>query len=311
MTLDGPTDNALNTELLNAELPDARFVDTDYLTWLYDENPLGPGFCGNGDEDGRRMAHYAVVAQEYRDRDGPAKMVFSLNAVTRSGGQRRGWMTRLGEQIYAEAQAWGALGVIGVSNVNSTPPVVRRLGFRLMGPLPVKVAVPGRPAAEVDHHRVDREYLQSITFGEVAAGLDDQPVERWTNRLTPEYLRWRLSAPNMASPYWVHVTPQLVAVSAVDSIKGFRFPVVLKLAVRGEADRVHSASALVGAICAFHRVPFAIYAGFNRRIRVPGIRPPRRVQPVPLNLIYKGLSDRAPNTSFGLDTFEFLDMDAY
>ena len=305
------SDHALNTELLNAELPDERFVDTEYLRWLYDENPLGPGFCGNGEDDGRRVAHYAVVAQEYRDREGPAKMAFSLNAVTRSGGQRRGWMTRLGEQIYEEARQWGALGVIGVSNVNSTPPVVRRLGFRLMGPLPVKVALPGRPANRIEHLRVDPEFLAGDRFAEVAGGLDEQPAERWTNRLTPPYLRWRLAAPNMASPYWVHVTPDLVAVTAVDSLKGFGFPVILKLAVRGRSDRVRSASSLVGSICAFHRSPFAIYAGFNRWVHVRGVRPPRRVQPVPLNLIYLGLDDRAPNDTFGLDTFEFLDMDAY
>lgn len=305
------SDHALNTELLNAELPDARFVDTDYLRWLYSENPLGPGFCGNGDEEGRRMAHYAVIAQEYRDRDGPAKLVFSLNAVTRSGGQRRGWMTRLGEQIYEEAREWGALGVIGVSNVNSTPPVVRRLGFRLMGPLPVKVAVPGRPSRHVDHLRVDPAFLAGERFADVAATLDEQPAERWTNRLTPAYLRWRLAAPNMASPYWLHVTPDLVAVAAVDAVKGLGFPVVLKLAVRGRTSHVKSASALVGAICRFHKSPFAIYAGFNRWVSVRGVRPPRRIQPVPLNLIYLGLTDRAPNDTFGLDTFEFLDMDAY
>jgi hypothetical protein len=55
----------------------------------------------------------------------------------------------------------------------------------------------------------------------------------------------------------------------------------------------------------------AIYAGFNAHVRVRGIRPPRRLQPSPLNLIYRSLSPDAPKVSFTLDTFEFLDMDAY
>lgn len=312
MTETAQREHERNTELLNAELPDARFVDASYLRWLYDENPLGPGFPGSADEEGRRMAHYAVVPQEYRCAAGPARMVFSLNAVTRSGGQRRGWFTKLGEQIYAEAAEWGALGVIGVSNVNSTPPVVKKLDFRLLGGLPVKV-VPavGKAEAGVTHHRVDASVLASARFDEIADGLDSFPVEGWVNRWTPAYLRWRLSAPNMASPYWVHVGRDLVVVTALGQLKGRRVPVVLKLIPRhGHAGPVASAG-IIAAACHFHRRPLAVYAGFNRQVPVRGVRPPRRLLPAPLNLIYRSLSPEAPKETFVLDTFEFLDMDAY
>jgi hypothetical protein len=61
----------------------------------------------------------------------------------------------------------------------------------------------------------------------------------------------------------------------------------------------------------YHRAPVIVYAGFNARVRVRGLRPPRRWQPSPLNLIFRSLTERAPKRGFRLDTFEFLDMDAY
>jgi len=54
-----------------------------------------------------------------------------------------------------------------------------------------------------------------------------------------------------------------------------------------------------------------VYAGFNRQVPLRGVHPPRRFLPAPLNLIYRGLSPEAPKETFVLDTFEFLDMDAY
>ncbi len=44
-TIDGSSDDPMildaATELLDAELPDPRFVSSDYLRWAYRENPLG------------------------------------------------------------------------------------------------------------------------------------------------------------------------------------------------------------------------------------------------------------------------------
>jgi len=306
-----PSEHELNAELLNAELPDPRFVDGRYLSWLYDENPFGRGFTASADEDGRRMAHYAVVPQRYRNRDGEAKMVFSLNACTRSGAQRKGYFSTLGEQVYAEAAEWGALGVIGISNANSTPPVVKRLDFRLLGPLPVRVVPAVGPAARVRHTEVNGTFLASADFAEITADLDASSAEGWTNCWTLEALQWRLAAPNVASPYWVHLSDDLFAVSARGSLAGRKVPVVLKLCPRGGRSGPLPSGPLVRAICRFHRAPFAVYAGFNRHVPVRGLRPPRRLQPSPLNLIYRSLSTEAPKESFVLDTFEFLDMDAY
>jgi GNAT superfamily N-acetyltransferase len=308
---DRAADHERNTELLVAELPAARYADASYLRWLYDENPLGRTFYANADEDGRRMAHYAVVPQRYRNRDGPQPFVFSLHAVTRSGAQRKGYFSQLGEEIYEQARQWGALGVIGVSNDNSTPPVVKRLGFRLLGPLPVRV-VPARRRRPpgFDSYRADAAFLAGDRFAEIAPRLDSAPAQAWTNCWSVDYLRWRLSAPN-CGPFSLHVSDDLVALSTTDQAFGQRVAVIVKLIGLQRGTGRISGHPAIEAACAHHGARFAVYAGFNRRVRVLGVQPPRRFQPSPLNLIFRSLSPEVPKAGFVLDTFEFLDMDAY
>ena len=151
-----------DTELLDAELPDPRFRDESYLRWLYHENPHGEAYTESVDDDGRRVAHYALVPQEYRNGAGPAPFVFSLNAVTRSGHPAQGVLHLDLARLFERAAAGGVRFVVGVSNENSTPPVVEKLGWRLYCPLPVRV-VP-RPLRRPDGWRsvdVDDDYLPS------------------------------------------------------------------------------------------------------------------------------------------------------
>ena len=94
---------------------------------------------------------------------------------------------------------------------------------------------------------------------------------------------------------------------------GLPFAVILKLLPRrplADGETVSSRGAIAAA-CRYHRAPAAVYAGFNAHVRVRGVRPPRRIQPAPLNLLFRSLSDEVPQETFTLDTYEFLDFDAY
>ena len=86
---------------------------------------------------------------------------------------------------------------------------------------------------------------------------------------------------------------------------------ILKLLPRGRRGGPLNSDAIVGAACRFHRAPYAVYAGFNAAVKVRGIQPPRRLQPSPLHLILRSLSDDVDQDTLTVDTFEFLDMDAY
>lgn len=303
-------ENSLNTELLDAELPDERFVDDQYLHWLYDLNPLGPAYQQEADEDGVRVAHYALIPQTYRSPSGRHPFVFSLNAVSRSGAQRKGYFGTLQLRVWSQARDGGVEAGIGVTNARSHRGV-EIMGWRMAGQMPVQIVVPSplRPRRWQSWNATP-EFVSSPTFAELATGLDDHPVEHWTNCWTAEYLAWRLSSPNGAR-FTIHACDDLLAISTRSDFKGVPVAVLVKFLPRhGHAERVSAAPAISEA-CHFHRAPAAVYAGFNRLVSVRGIPAPERLKPAPLNLEICTLSDQIRQDTFTLDTFEFLDMDAY
>jgi hypothetical protein len=304
-------DNQRNTELLDAELPDPRFVDDAYLRWLYDENPDGAGIQAAADEDGVRVAHYALVPQTYRNAAGPAPLLFSLNAVTRSTAQRKGYWVQLGNRVFEQATAQGRKLVIGVPNEKSTPGAVKYLGYRFLGPMPVHVVVPTSLGRGYQDHAVDEAFLASPAFDAMAADLDQHETVNWVNSYSPERLRWRLARPH--GGYAVHVGPDLVVVSTKSQFGPLPVAVVLKLFPRGpmEAGERRSPRHAIGAACRYQRAPVAVYAGFNALVPVRGVAPPHRLRPAPLNLVVHSFSDDVPQETFRLDTYEFLDLDAY
>lgn len=303
-----------NTELLDAELPSHRFVDSRYLHWLYHQNPYGDAIQRSVDDDaGVRVGHYALVPQRFRSPDGVFPAAFSLNAVVRSGGQRKGLFTQMGLEIYEEAGAAGWLLTTGVCNEKSIGAVVKYMGWKWPGPLPVRLIVPismaSKESRRVVSRTVDADYLASDEFAALAAGLDRSPVAQWTNSYSVEYLRWRLACPS--TTYAIHVSDELVAITTTDQRARVPAAVVLKLLPRDGRAGPLRADRLVSAACRFHHAPYAVYAGFNAHVMVRGMQPPRRLQPSPLNLIIRSLSPTIDQGPLMIDTFEFLDMDAY
>jgi hypothetical protein len=309
--LPAASDHERNTELLDAELPDERFQDDSYLRWLYDEDPHGASFWDAIDtEDGQRVAHYGLIPQVWRNVGGPAPILFSLNAVTRSGNQRKGYFKTIGDTIYERSRQAGHKGIIAVPNENSTPAVVKYWKYRFLMQIPVTAVRPlPHRRAGVQSHVLDADFRAGERFAEVAAGLDAHRAEGWTQVYDETYLRWRVAQPH--ARYVMHVGDDVVAITTRSSFAKVPVCVVLKLLPRAAAADQVEAGAVIAAACRHHRAPAAVYAGFNARVRVRGVQLPLKLRPVPLNLLYKSLSDDVPQDTFELDTYEFLDMDAY
>lgn len=305
---DAPSDeHAPNTGLLAAELPNHRLVDTAYLRWLYDENPFGRAITRQVDEHGVRLAHYAMIPQRYRGPDGVVPAAFSLHAVVRTGTQRKGMFRTLGQEVIDAASAAGWKFATGVCNEKSIGTVVKYLGWKTPGPLPVKLCLPLQRGDDVESVAVD-DTFRGERLDALGPDLDTSEVRAWTNSYSAEYLRWRLACPHAS--YAAHVSDDVVAFSTTDVRFGVRAAVILKLLPRAGAGSV-TADRVIGAACRFHRAPYAVYAGFNAHVRVRGIQPPRRLQPSPLHLILRSLSPDVDQETLSIDTFEFLDMDAY
>ncbi len=333
------------TNLLRAELPDPRLADdTAYLRWCYRQNPLGAAWeryhyvastdatdsvdSADSDDEPLLVAHYLNYPRRYRGPGGELlEGAWSQHAVTRSGHQRERHFTRLSFEIFEEATANGKRIVTGVTNAKSTGPVVKYIGWTLIGPLPVRV-IPAvgfgvrsgtRRSSTIQHLEVTREWLKSNEFDDLARRLDKHELGSWATNWAPEVLRWRLQCPFVK--YWIHISDELTLISTRSSFAGLRATVILKTfpltgsesrdpGSTGLPERVDATSA-IRAAARFHRSAFAVYAGFNGSVSVRGFRPPRRLQPSPLNLIIRSLDDSLDISTVELDTFEFLDMDAY
>ena len=308
-----PTSDEKSTRLLVEALDPERFGHPGYLQWFYRDNPRGEALDENeDDEHGNRISHYAVLPTIYRTAAGPTPFIFSSNVATSPTVRRSGLFRTMAERMYERARTTGAPGMVGVGNDNSTIVVVQRFGWRSLGPLPVRVClpIPGRGRG-VESRLVDDSLLTTPWFDAVAADLDWVPVTRWTQSWTPDFLRWRLSRPD--GGYVLHVTRDSIAVSVLAHARfRVRCAVLLKVFPRPGAQLPLSAAPSIAAACRYHRAPLCVYAGFNAHVPVRGIRSPRKLQPSPLNLVFKSLDEaRAPSATFALDTFEFLDMDAY
>jgi GNAT superfamily N-acetyltransferase len=301
------------TKLLVDALDAERFGHPGYLSWFYRQNPRGEVIDENeDDEHGNRIAHYAVIPTAYRTAEGMTPFIFSSNVATSPAVRRGGLFRAMAERLYERARATGAPGMVGVGNDNSTIVVVERFGWRSLGPLPVRVCVPlpGRGRG-VESRPVDAAVLASPWFAALAADLDWVPVTNWVQSWTADFLGWRLSRPD--GGYVIHVTPDAIAVSVLaHAALRIRAAVLLKVFPRPGATLPVPAAPTVAAACRHHRAAMCVYAGFNAHVSVRGVRTPRRLQPSPLNLVFKSLDEhRAPPAAFRLDTFEFLDMDAY
>lgn len=318
-------DLAATAALLRREHPDAdRFEDTAFLRWLYRENPHHPAIEEDVDRKGARVAHFALVPQPWRNRDEQATFVLSVNAVTRSGLGSMHFVAltaRATKRAIERKEALGGLiGGIGVTNENSTMPGLHRIGARLITSLPV-VAVPRLGGGRrVESHAVTDEFRAGPDFARLTAGLDEAPADGWTQRWTPEQLAWRLGAPGAG--YAVHADDSVVAVTTRATAKGVPLAVVLKLLPRGPAPGPRSARGVIAAAMRHHRVPLAIYAGFNAHVPVKGVAIPKGIQPAPLNLLFiardeasaflgMDLEDEGPQAPATFDTFELLDFDAF
>ena len=288
---DRARDNHLNTELLAAELPAARYVDERLPPVALRREPVRTG------DPARRSTTTACasrttrsIPQRYRGRDGVVPAAFSLHTVVRSGHPAQGLLPdSSGAEIYAEASAAGWQFSTGVCNDKSIGAVVEVHGLEDAG------AAPGEAVPAAAHRsrgrqppRRRRAFLESDRFADLTAGLDDFPVQQWTNSYTTEYLAGVSPAPAPGTS--LHSNDEFVAVTTHDARFGVRAAVILKLFRRAEAPSRRRADAIVGAACRFHRAPYAVYAGFNSRVRVRGVRPPRRLQPSPLHLILRSLS---------------------
>jgi hypothetical protein len=300
------------TALLQQVYPGAHFSER-YLRWLYEQSPDGARDGADRIEGDRVVGHYALVPQVWRQGSNSPRLALVVNLAVSPNAARKGIANifiRLGREAYARASTAGIGAAHGVANANSSLGVRGRLGMTLVTSLPVigGVALP-RPGARSLSRVADRQFLDSQTFERLVASIDTSSEDGFSQEWTAEKLRWRLSSPKTA--YAVHMVESGALITCLTRHAGIPIAVALKYlpCQRGRSIKTQQ---LLSAAARFHHTPFYIYAGFNTRCHVPGVRLPQRFLPSPLNLFYLSLSASMPGgTEMRYAAFEFLDFDAY
>ncbi len=303
---------AATSALLAAHLNQTRFANPGFLDWFYGANPRGRAIVEDIDDDqGRRIGHYGVLPTTFRTPRGTTPFIFTSNVATEPGARRKGLFREMAERIYPRIVAFGAPGLAGSSNAASSMVVVEKFGWRSLGSMPAVVALPLVPPRGVRDIPVDAAFLAGDELTTLAADLDWVPVHDWVQSWTADFLRWRLANPD--NTYTLHVGPEAIAVSCRDhGPLGVPAAVICKVFPRPGANLPVHAGKYVTAACRAQRAPVCVYGGWNAHVRVRGVPVPKRFRPSPLVVVFKSFDEeRAPTSTFKLDTYEFLDVDVY
>jgi GNAT superfamily N-acetyltransferase len=290
------------------------------MQWYYDDNPRGPASVGRVEEDGVRLGNYALVPLRLARGDGSTiTLGVGVDLAVHPDARGKGTFRTTVEDSYVRGTADGLDGILGVANANSAPRMVSTLGWRALPDLPVRLLAPvsmqrtrsGSKGARVTTTAVTPQLLASEHLASVApTGVTAPRGTGYSPQWRVEDLRWRLAKPR--ARYWLHGSDDLLAVSAVTQLRGLRFAVLLKVLVRRSHDGDPVAGGpLVRSLLRTHRTPFAIHFGRNPDVALTGVPIPRRLLPSPLALVLQPFTDRFDPATFRLDTFEFLDFDAY
>lgn len=300
-------------DLLSEVFDDERFRNEAYMRWLYLESPFGPGWVSLTYDGDEVINHLGAAARKLRTTNGYIPFWLVLNVASRERTRRSGHFLHMCIETWAGLDDMGFSGIFGVMNEQSTK-ALAQFGVTTEAELPVKVLVPGPPLNRGwTHHRVTEALLDSDEFDELVADTNLPPRRGVRSWWDAELLRWRLRCP--LNEYTIHSHPDLVAITTKISVRGVPVVILLKALIRKKRRAevgIHKtwlSPSGIGAICAHHRSPFALYVGMNSDVRVMGALIPQRFLPSPLQLCFRVAPDQIRTEDLRFDTFELLDFD--
>jgi GNAT superfamily N-acetyltransferase len=296
-------DLELTRQLLCEVFPtDPKFESVEYLEWLYG-SPAEALLQSNADDNLGRIGHYALLPQQWLDSGSKKLWALSLNTAVSPRARGLGLFAKLAEATYEKATEIGVSTVIGVANANSTPGFVKRLGFRLLGQLPVSV-VPRFFSRRSRH--LDRIELSNLLESEWVSDQTNQAAvaQEWNH----DTLRWRLTRP--ADGLAIFEGSEFVAITKKASHRGVPVAIILKI-FKSSLSSPRDLLAISNAACRHHGALFSLYACFGSNTTHRGFNLPGNLRPSPLNIIIRNISENSSDETQIPTSFEFLDFDAY
>lgn len=295
-------DLLLSQELLRNVFGDIETTGLDYLKWLYHDNPSGEKIQANLDDEDGRVGHYVVVPQSYSYELQPIKVALSLNTAVAPRGRGKGLFTKLAREVINSLHDLQYDGILGVANDNSTPGFIRKLGFELVQPLPVKLGL-----LRKKHNSTIQEgkaAMQHILAIDAKAAVKSNKL---SVNISQSVLEWRLSKIN--ATYHIYANEEAGIIVSQTMQAGKRFIVVLAtFASEGVVD----VSFLIKHAANKLNTSAYVYSGWNDNSKLAGLPVLKKFRPSPLNLVWKPISGQIKDIQKNhIRRFEFLDFDAY
>lgn len=305
----GPT-----AELLNDVFGFHPPIDACHLDWYYRRNPEGRASIGRATDDDRLVGNYALVPLRLHAVDGPdLRLGLGVDLSTHPDARGTGAFRRTVEDSYRAGTADGLDGILGISNAQSLPRMVRTLGWRHLPDRPARFIAPIPDGVACTSHPVDVDLLTGPLPDRAVPQPTDPPPTGYGTRWTAGVLRWRLARPG--ARYVLHLRDDVAFVSTTTRHGPARVAVLLKVLPRRAGIGSVPARALAATLARHHRTPLVLHWGTNPLLRGGGIALPRHLMPSPLGIVLHAFDDdgvpRVDEDALELTSFEFLDLDAY
>ncbi len=265
------------TALLRRVWPRNRRFNPPFIEWLYRDNPNG-GAIGYNAFDGDEVAAHYVVVPFLVEIDGELKKsALALNAGVDERHRGQSLFLKLADLTHRRAVEVGVDHIVAIANANSTPGFLRHLGFQLVTPLDVRLALalPRPSGARV--------------------------AWQWRRKWSAADLSWRLKNPG--GRYWLAGSGEVSWIIGATKYRGVH--AVLKV----ESDPLLRRQAEHQL---FRRItwPPVLWFGKNPTLRAQAaIDVPMRLRPSPFNLVFHDLTGRNRRLRPELVHFEAADFD--
>lgn len=270
--------------LFRAVWPKLGALDKDYFRWMYRANPRGAAIGTNAWCDGKIVGHYVVIPLGAIRHGVTVCGALSLNTAVHPDYQGRGIFTVLAQKTLADARDSGVDHIVGVSNTNSTPGFIRKLGFQLVGPLQARFV---------------------MTFPNLAGECRSESLD-WQRAWNADDYRWRLMNP--AAEYrWSSGRRGLVWWART---RVFGIQAIMEHKVPDEYREIVISIARHGTWA-----PLRLWIGLEPT-ELGGIEPhgydlPQMFRRSPLNLIFKPLRNEDAGVAPKRVRFALADFDAF
>lgn len=275
-------------DLLKKCFPKSNKFTTEYLKWLYIDNPNGKAVGYNAYVDGKLVGHYSCIPMKAFVKGTSDSGLLSLNTATDPLYQGKGLFKKLATRTYNLAKLKEYKFVCGVANSRSSLLFIKLLKFQHVSPLEVKLTFGNilRP-----------DFLSKV-----------RSITEFSTQWDQDTVNWRVANPINKARYSVDSN------LAVRIIADTEYPFIVN---DGYAlvDEIFNFEITSGKLyfkdCLKLKMSLCLYPSSIVNNRSLFLELPDKLKPSPLNFIFKDLTERGVSLSPGKVFFNYLDFDAY